>query len=619
MNVPELDQEFFCITNIYQHILASIVSSYIHKPGKHTSLYEFPNTTTAEDDIESDEIDEHQISRIRAREYSIKVHNVIKRTRGCKYLILIGLTEDQKSYLPYLAEYNVIEIQNIEDAETFLTPLVNKTGTLSVKESDIVKSLFIACKNNSILKIDEASDPYIESKDEKDTLIIVEDYEETSTVIAINYALSINGSVEIISKPSIDIREVEDLIEAWQSGDINAYNDLSAIIYPTIEHINFNKYKFATFFTIGIPYSLIIGNTLPITHVNTHLFPDFFIFNNIYFERNEQLSSAIVFSPEKFDDEETEFTISELQKNNFYVRKLTGKQATAHILDFHIKEYPFDLLHICSHGGEIKGYNIAEDFVDSHGGVHTVEYDEVVTFSPEPGKELIKVTSKMIWKKFDGFKWRSSEFKSQEYPHYVFSDMMKHIKGNDKKNRIIKNNVSGSCTIKCYDFNYQAMFNIMAAGQSPMIFNNTCWSWSRISDSFLAVGARSYIGTLWAVNNNIAKIVAEDFYKNLNKATISETFFNAQKQTIGTKNENIYLIWGLHFSTLKYGNSIDESKTNITYNLLRSLSIWKDKLRETTQESTRKNIQELIEWNADIISTSFQKESSAIILQSRKK
>ena len=620
MNIPELDQEYFCIVNIDEYILAALVCSYINKPGKYTSMYQFPFTTTYEDGTESDIVDEHQMSRSRAREYSIKVHNVIRRIRGCKYLILVGLTDEQKSYIPYLFDYNVIEIQNISDIEMFLTPIVSKTETMEVKKEDVVKSLFLACRNNLILKINEnALKNNVEHKEDSDIIIVIENHEETSTVIAINYALSIKSNITIIEKPSIDIRQVESLIEDWQEGNVNAYNDLSAMIFPNIEHINFKDYNFATFFTIGIPYSLIIKNTIPITHVNMHLYPDFFIFNNIYFEKNEQLSSAVVFSPEEFDDEETNFTISKLEKNNFYIQKLTGKEATANSLDFHIKEFPFDLLHICSHGGEINGYNISESFIDSNGNSHTVEYDEVVTFSPKIGDKLIKVTTKILWRKFNGFVWRSTELKQQNYPHYVYSEMMQYIRTNNNKNRVKKNNIFGSCAIKCSDFNYQAMFNILAASQSPVIFNNTCWSWSRISESFLAVGARCYIGTVWAVENNTAKSIAENFYENLENNSIAATFFNSQKLALGTKNENIYLIWGLHFSTLKKGNTIEESKTEITRKLLQSLSIWKDKFENTKEASIKKNIEELIEWNADLISKFFKYETLKIIVDSKQK
>jgi CHAT domain-containing protein len=35
------------------------------------------------------------------------------------------------------------------------------------------------------------------------------------------------------------------------------------------------------------------------------------------------------------------------------------------------------------------------------------------------------------------------------------------------------------------------------------------------SDSLLSVGAREYIGTLWAVENEVSENIAEAFYDNL--------------------------------------------------------------------------------------------------------
>lgn len=617
--IPEIDNEFFCIANYENPLLSAIVSSYVSKFGKYLPMFEFLSVTIKTDDENDKDIDEHQLSRVRATELNIKIKNTLNRIGGCNILLLIDLSDDQKSYLTFLEEYTIIEIKDVYDVEMYLRYASNKTEYLSCKSNNIHLGLYFASENNLLLKIDENAEKIV-LDDSKDGIIIIENIKYVSTIIAVNYAISVNATIKIIEPVELGEREIYQLLEKWQDGegDINSYNDLSANIYPNVENINFIDYRYATFFTIGVPYSLILQNIIPFTHVHLYLNPDFFIFNNIYFENNDEIKSGIVFSPLEFNDEETDFVISKLSENNFYVKELIGKDATVYNIDNHVKEYPFDILHICSHGGEINGFSITEEFIDSNGDSHIIEYDEVVSFAPFPGKELIPVTTKMIWRKFNGFNWKSKELKKAGYPHYVFSDMLNAIPKNKNKNRIPKSKVPNSCSIKCFDFNYQAMFNLLAGHNSPFIFNNTCWSYSDISHKFIEVGARAYIGTLWGVNNNIAKKTAESFYDELFRNTILHALQKSLVHTKGTKDENIYLIWGLHFTSIKAGTSNEESKKAIALRLMQSTNIWIDKLRITKRQSTRKNIIELIEWNKYQLGRFFINEIKALIAENKK-
>ncbi|MFV8390744.1 hypothetical protein [Flavobacterium sp. LB1P71] len=615
--VPEIDNEFFCIANYENPLLSAIVASYISKFGKYLPMFEFSSVTTKniKSDSENDEdIDEHQLSRVRAKELNIKIKNTLNRIGGCNILLLIDLSDDQKSYLTFLEEYTIIEIKDFYDAEMYLRYASDKTESLRCKSDDIHLGLYFASENNLLLKIDENAQK-IDLNDSKDGIIVIENINYVSTIIAVNYAISINATIKIVEPIKLGEREIYQLIEKWQDGDgdVNSYNDLSANIYPNVENINFLDYKYATFFTIGVPYSLILGNVIPFTHVHLYLNPDFFIFNNIYFENNEVIKSAIVFSPLEFNDEETDYVISKMTDNNFFVKELIGKDATVYNIDNHVKEYPFDILHICSHGGEINGFSITEKFIDSSGDSHIIEYDEVVSFAPFPGNELIPVTTKMIWRKFDGFNWKSTELKEAGYPHHIFSDMLNIIHKNEHKNRIPKSRVPNSCSIKCFDFNYQAMFNLLAGNHSPFIFNNTCWSYSDISHKFIEVGAKAYIGTLWGVNNHVAKKTAESFYDELCSSTILHALQNSLVHSKGTKDENIYFMWGLHFTSIKAGISSEESKKNIALKVMESTNIWLDKLKITKKTSIRKNIIELIEWNKYQLGRFFINEIKALI------
>lgn len=611
MNLPAIENTFVCIANIDTPDLTAIVSSYIYTENQYPLIFEFPSATDYENSESGNIIEVHQITRNRSRQLNIKIKNVLQKTKGCENLILIGIDEKQKSYLTFLDEYNVIDIQDYSDVDSFLEPFFPEKQKLKINESDIINKLPYALKNNLALKLGNVTEYFnIPNSQKSDVLILIEDHNRSSVVIAINYAISINADVEIIENPDLNLRQLGNYIEDWKLGNQNSYNEIYSLVYSKISHINFSEYNYLTVFTVCVPYSLILENSISITHVNINLKPDFLIYNNIYFEQNENINSSLVFSPKEFGaDEEIELMKKILNDKQIIVQELIGQNATASNFDYFLKLYPYDLLHICSHGGEINGYEVYEEFYDKEGNKHSVLYDEVVTFSPERGKELIKVTTKSIFRKFNGFEWKSEELEKQNYPHETFVDMQNAIFSDTKKNRIRKDNIVGSASIKCFDFNYQAFFNMVASGsQTPIIFNNTCSSWSEISHSFINSGSRLYIGTLWNIDNINAKNTAEEFYDNVENTFIIDCLNKTQKNLIGTKDENIYIIWGLHFATFKKKNTKSESEKYVIDRLLISLETWKEEHKKKLDKTTNDSITDYVYWIASFLDKNYQRE-----------
>lgn len=615
--LPIFDKRFFCIVDSDSVNIAALISSYTYNKDYYTPFFECKKAKIYKSEKIIEGYHEDFISVRLLEELDIKLNNALNLVGSCEYLVLGGLDEKQKSYFSFLDNYNVIDVQTEYDIHLFLGEICEKNGVLKSNEKSILHSLYLASKSNYYIEIDNSVEDYTIPNDIQDGIIVIEDINKSITVTAINYSLSIGASLVIISKPKIDARNVNSYIEDWANGNAEAINNLKAELYESIENIEFSKFKFATFFTIGIPYSLILDNIIPISHAHLYLRPDFFVFNCIYYETNFIIESGVVFSPLEFINEETEFVKNKLIQNNYNARELIGSTATAHNLDFNIKEFPYNILHICSHGGEINGYELNEKFKDRAGQIHTVKYDEVVTFAPSPKKKLIPVMIKRIIREFNGFDWRTDKEKKEKYPSYVFADMFEAISKIEKPDRKPIKDISDSCSIKCSDFNYQAMFNILAGIHSPIIFNNTCWSWSVISQAFISSGSRGYIGTLWSINNNIATKCAESFYQSLFDDTILNSLHQSLELAKGTRDENVYLYWGLHFTSLPKGESINESRLRITSQLLKSLERWNEKLHGA-EDPIKKNIQEIIEWNTSQLVGDFLKELKSLIIRIEK-
>src|SRR5260370_9034683 len=92
-----------------------------------------------------------------------------------------------------------------------------------------------------------------------------------------------------------------------------------------IGSILFGQFEYATFFTAGLPYSLMLQDTVPCSYVHLLLKPDLFILNSIMFADGERFGSAVVFSPTFFSDEETSWLCEFFTRKTYYLRPLVAQ------------------------------------------------------------------------------------------------------------------------------------------------------------------------------------------------------------------------------------------------------------------------------------------------------
>ncbi len=608
-NIPTINRQFVCIVDFRKPELAAIISSYLNKKGVYFPILEFPHVTCAKPKYEEDKQTENSLSIGRATHFATLANNILARITSCDYLILAGLSVEQKSYLYFLSKTNVIDISDMSEVDFYLSSFISEAKELLLcRPSDVFVGLSLALRSNFILKIDERAEPIQTSPIGNGGLIIIENDNSVTPVIAVNYAYSINSDVHIVEPLDPDDRFIiHSCIEGWRNGDLSQYKHIEQKVTDRIGAISFSKIDFATFFTTGLPYSLVLNNCIPCSYVHLELRADFFILDNLIYEKKNQYGGAVCFSPGFFKDEETAAVSTILNKNNFYVRELFGKNASVYNLDMNLKEFPYDIFHLCSHGGEIEGRTIEETFVDSKGDKHTVVYDEVLSISPSSKAGYGHVQRKTYFKKFDGLVWRSPELKSK-YPHYVFSDMMNALDISTMQQKKVldkKKKIPNSSAIHCSDGNHQGMLNILASHSSPFIFNNTCWSWYQIAEQFLVSGARGYIGTLWNIQNSSAVNFSTEFYRNIFSDTILQSFHRATKSLESSNDNNIYIFWGLHFSTMSIQLNLTESRGNVFEQLMRSYYIWSDKLERELSQKTKDLITELVTWIKNEMQTNF--------------
>lgn len=610
MTSKDINRKFICIANRESPELAAVISSYLNISG-YFPLFEFPFVSTVDREKTNDEVDNNSLSVMRAQRFATFVNNVCAHIAPIENVILCGLTPEQKSYLDFTRHSNVIDIDNLTEVDFYLSPYFEvDRDILECRSDDLLAGLFTALKKNHILRINQDADLHELSFSKNNGIVIIEDDHSVISIVGCNYAFSVGSDILVTKK--LGSRQdvyIQTLISDWQKGNDESYRELSALISSRVGEINFPDYSFATFFTTGLPYSLYIKNIIPCSYVHMHMLADVFIMNNIIFQGVQTYGGACVFSPEFFDDEETSTVAKILENRQFLVKKLLGQNATVHEIEFHLKEFPFELFHICSHGGEIHGDLVEEIFEDKDGAKHKIEYERVLSISnAHKGPEMLKVQIKYFLKRLDGITWGSKEIRELKYPGDMVPDMFNAIRNSpaEKKNILKKDIiVTSSCAIKCSDSNYQAMLHTLASHHSPIIFNNTCSSWFDIAQFFLDSGAKGYIGTLWNISNDSAVAFAIELYSRLFDIPIAEALYLSNNALSNGKYDHIYMFWGLHFTSITQELDKKAARQNVLKQLFFSINHWEYSFKKSKNHKTQQSILDLMRWIATEIRRTF--------------
>lgn len=589
--IPLIENRWACIGTNAEIALLSTVCSCLRQSGTYLPVFGFPSVDFPYSPS-SDFGKDGYFARLIGYRAAHHINNALARIQP-QSILIIGLTETQKSYLrPYLPYEKLVEMTSVTDIHRLL-PLVEATSeSILCRPAQIIEGLLLAKFSKKRLVVDNNAPP-LPSKHlhGNNALLVIENGEGVDEVAAVNYAFSIDADVLLV--PPFNKQQLRSLprqLLAWSND--NSHHEFAKFkrsVSKKLTGIDFMQYSFATFFTSGVPYGLFVKNAIPCTHVLKDIDCGVFIANNLIEEHSPmKFGSALVFSPQMFDSEENEQIRELLDDANFTVKLLLGSDATVQGLSNYGSFYPFDVLHICAHGGETDGYFVTREFTDRMGESHKFEFYEVVGFAPATPKKVL-VTRKAIFKTFDGFPWMSDPLMT--LPHYVFEDMLKALRSKEDagETRVRFNSpIASSCHIQCHDSIHQGDFHCLAGVGYPLVFNNTCSSSHELAASFIDAGARGYVGTLWSVGNETAKRAATVFYAEAAEhRNILKAFVAMNKSIKNKKYQNVYILWGLHFSS--FPRPTEKSDRKVFDALLAGYFMYSDKSASSPDIEVRQN------------------------------
>jgi hypothetical protein len=365
---PLIGERCICIADSDAVALAAVVSSYLFEQATYFPLFTFPAVSapmTEGDDLSS----ETYLSNAMGGSAATFINNAWARMHGSSYLILAGLSADQISYLSIPQGVEVINVASLTDVYERLRVLsLRARPKLRCKRSDVLRGLFVAHRTEKILEIEEGAGPLPDMPKTKTGIVVVED-DDVGSVVAVNYASSVGAKLLVVPKAGKrEVGEIHRSLQEWKTnGDDTHRRTVENAVTKRINGVSFRDFEYATFFTNGLPYSLVLENVIPFSYVHLSIKPDLFVFNCLAFERIETVHSAVVFSPLFFADEETIWLTEFFKDNNYYLRQLIGQDASFANLDFTLQHFPYSLFHICSHGGEVDGWEVSESLLTETG------------------------------------------------------------------------------------------------------------------------------------------------------------------------------------------------------------------------------------------------------------
>lgn len=162
--------------------------------------------------------------------------------------------------------------------------------------------------------------------------------------------------------------------------------------------------------------------------------------------------------------------------------------------------------------------------------------------------------------------------------------------------------VPHSKMIECIDNIHQAQFHSIGGQGSPFIFNNSCRSWYEMGTSFVAIGARAYVGTLFRVLDSVAKKSAVVFYENaLQGADLMTSCYLMNKSIDSPRYQNIYAYWGIPWCFIRPLNKPRALAVKDVVDTMRTLADGYRRKSETKEGSLLKKTEKIIEFLEDKI------------------
>jgi hypothetical protein len=436
----------------------------------------------------------------------------------------------------------------------------------------------------------------IESVPSKSEHLVVCEYgNELSQAIAANYAHALRAGLHLI--PQVDQAVTDSLLEEFYSvyerqdvSQTEALTHLQERLRALCGPLPVPSNGSITFVTSGLPFGFAI-----LEAPSTHLFryPDLgtAIINGFAAEQPDTpgIQFGLLVDPETTEAQEIDAIETILGPRGAFLRTYYGPGANVSDVTRAIELFPYDLLVIATHCGDVSGYRWTYEFKDSEGYNREFVVDIALGVGQTPDPNMLAVTQFIRFISLDGVDWSDSVAKKNLHVGTAITDFFARTQ-NHELEPVKKENtdrVFGSAALKMHDANLILLPKPLADEGTPIVINNACVSWHRLANHFSFCNARAYIGTLFPVTGSEAHEVVVTLVRKYFTKPLPAALWSTQRNVYGTSTRRPYVITGVYTQWLRARRQ--DVIGHLVTRLSRALAGWQRVLAAEGQRDTSRH------------------------------
>jgi len=539
--------------------LVAQLSSVLAKKGHYTPVVDAPRLTRMDADNEV-----------------LRRNNVAARYQP-KSIILAGATKIIKeSFQGHLPDKIVDYVDSIEDFKTTkAAPSKWPEDKFVWGKDNVGIGLLQALRKKQEIVFNEDVSGTIIVNPELEHIVVCEEGDELTQVIAANYAFSIGAGLCLI--PEIEEEKALEICESFYSSDKSGdrsqterLQSLKNTLRDLSSNIPLKDTKLLTFVTQKTPWGFAYPE-VPTAHIFSYPDMGIAIINAIASEQPEAhgLAMGLMIDPEQVEASEIEPVKKSLAQRGMVLKTLQGAGADVYGVSQHVTLLPYDFLLISTHCGDASGWEWTYEYTDSEDIERTlVIHTTIGVGNIRHENEMLEVMQFSKFVSLDGIDWNDPKAKGNLYVGTAINDYIERSKDDDfepvKKEPIDR--VSSSSALKMWDNNFILAPENIAGNAMPIILNNACCSWHRLASTFTFGNARAYIGTLFPVLNAQASEIATKLTDRYFGKSLAVALWRAQSDVYEDSIKRPYILVGPHFQRFRIAKG---DKANIIFDKLK--------------------------------------------------
>lgn len=510
----------------------------------------------------------------------IRRNNALAKTQCCR-ILLADLDAKSVEHLSHNSPAGkFVSVNSAGEATAALKGWIKAPSVkMNWGSNNLGVGLLIARRSKQSLKINSSDSPTTSFVSGGTHLLIAcESADELAQIVASNLAFATDASFMVIPQLSEQERDewLEEMYSLGSEGDVSArfvaIRDFARGRLPKME---FEKYKQICFITNGFPWGITVPEC-----ATTHMFsyPDFgrCVVEGIWASQDTSRGArnALLIHPGRVEGSEIEVVGKSLYANKTLVRIHAGPQATVSSIHLLIETFPFDIIVISTHCGDVCGQRVTYEFNDSEGLSRRLVVDHAIGFGYDPATDKVLVQQFQRFHELDGVDWTDRIAKANLYVGTAIetwvafggnpSERDRYKIASEKIHRVI-----GSMALQMHDDLWFPLVQAFSPSCSPAIVNNGCSSWHELSKRFAFAGARAYVGALFPVLEAEAQEVCISIFRMQLGTILPSALWNSQNAVYGSQGRRPYAMVGLPFCFIplntvdSYGYVIREYKKAI--------------------------------------------------------